>query len=71
MENQNLGGVKLCRYDYLARRGITAHRSTLWRWEQLGRFPRRVRLGSNIVAWIQSEIDDYLARLAVERGAGR
>lgn len=68
MANHTKDSVTLCRYDYLAKRGITAHRSTILRWEKAGRFPRRVRPGgSNTVAWIRSEIDAYLHGLATER----
>ncbi len=71
MENQSRGGVTLCHYDYLADHGITEHRSTLLRWENDGRFPLRVRHGRNRVAWIQSEIDEYLESLAAMREAGK
>ena len=67
MPEQKAGRLVLCQYDYLARRGIRASRSTLLRWEKEGRFPRRVRPGPHVVAWVQSEIDDYLDALAAER----
>jgi prophage regulatory protein len=30
--------------------------------EKRGEFPKRVRLGPNSVGWIESEIDDWLAK---------
>lgn len=33
---------------------------TLWRMEQEGKFPRRIRLGGNSVGWLSAEIDDWL-----------
>jgi prophage regulatory protein len=33
--------------------------ATLWRWEQQGIFPRRVKIGPNAVAWIEREIDEW------------
>ncbi|QIG52709.1 AlpA family phage regulatory protein [Nordella sp. HKS 07] len=38
--------------------GVSA--STLWRWEQSGLFPRRRKLGPNIVGWHQSEITEWV-----------
>jgi predicted DNA-binding transcriptional regulator AlpA len=65
------GPVKICSYDYLAKHGITASRSTLDRWEKKGIFPQRVRCSPSIIGWVQSEIDDYLLNLASARKAGR
>lgn len=37
------------------------------RLEQAGKFPKRIRLGDNRVAWLESEIDDWIAQKLVER----
>ena len=37
------------------------------RLEKLGRFPRRVRVGANRVAWLQSEIEAWIAARVAER----
>ena len=37
------------------------------RLEKLGRFPRRVRVGANRVAWLQSEIEAWIAVRVAER----
>lgn len=42
---------------------IPVSRSTVNRWEKAGRFPQRVRLGSQAIAWRQSEILEFIARL--------
>lgn len=36
-------------------------KSTLWRLEQLGAFPRRRRLGSRSVGWLMSEVMEWIA----------
>ncbi len=35
-------------------------RGTLWRWERLGKFPKRVPLGANSVGWRLSEVNDWI-----------
>ena len=34
--------------------------SHIWRLEQAGLFPKRVRLGGNRVAWLQSEVESWV-----------
>ena len=36
-------------------------RSTIWRMERQGHFPRRVSLGAHAVGYIESEIDEWVA----------
>jgi prophage regulatory protein len=38
------------------------------RLERHGLFPRRVRVGANRVAWIESELDAWIEARAAERG---
>lgn len=42
-------------------RAITglAH-STLWRWQQEGRFPARRVLGTNRIGWLESEVTEWM-----------
>lgn len=47
--------------------GITVSNSSLLRWEQHGRFPRRIRLAGTTVAWLKSEVDAWLEARAEER----
>ena len=42
-----------------ARTGIS--RSTVWRRERAGDFPRHVRVSPNVVAWVESDIDAWIA----------
>ena len=35
-------------------------KQTIYRWESLGFFPKRVRLGANSVAWLESEVKAWL-----------
>jgi prophage regulatory protein len=34
--------------------------SHIWRLEKSGKFPNRIRLGGNRVAWLQSEISSWV-----------
>lgn len=36
-------------------------RTTIWRLERSGRFPRRVRLGAHSIGWVSDEILAWLA----------
>jgi len=47
---------------------VPVHPVTLYRWEQKGQFPRRVRLGPNSVGWYEHEIEEWLAN---RPGGGR
>lgn len=40
------------------------------RLEAEGRFPKRVRLGINRVAWVESEITDWITARIAERDSG-
>lgn len=41
--------------------------ATIWRLEKAGKFPKRLQLGGNAVAWLQSEIMAWLRDRAAER----
>jgi len=44
-------------------------RSTLWRLEKKGLFPQRRRIGVSRIAWVESEIDEWIKdRPAVKLG---
>ena len=47
--------------------GINVSNSSLLRWEQLGRFPRRIRMAGTTVAWLKTEVDAWLDARAEER----
>ena len=35
-------------------------RSTIWRWERAGIFPRSRKIGPNSVGWVASEIQNWI-----------
>jgi prophage regulatory protein len=60
------GGMRVYRRkELLELLGISA--TTLYAWIAQGRFPRPINLGANSVAWLQSEVDEYLQERARER----
>lgn len=44
---------QLCQY-------VSLSRTTIWRLEKSGQFPKRVRLGQNSVGWLKDEVDNWL-----------
>ncbi len=44
--------------------------ATIWRREKTGDFPKRIKLGGNSVGWFENEVDDWLAKKALERTEG-
>ena len=55
--------------DGLRAKGIDYSRPQLWRLEKAKKFPKRIRLGLNRIAWVESEIDQYLLDRIAERDA--
>lgn len=45
-------------------------RSTIYQMVNEGRFPRPVRLGGRAVAWLETEINDWVDARIAERGEG-
>ncbi len=39
----------------------------IWRLEQAGRFPKRIRLGENRVGWSLRELQEWIAARKMER----
>ena len=59
-------------YDGLSAKGINLSKCQLWRLERDGKFPRRVNVSAARVAWVESEIDQYLdARFAARNQTPR
>jgi prophage regulatory protein len=50
---------QIIRFPELRRR-VALSRSTIWRLEAAGRFPRRRRLSERSVGWILSEVEAWL-----------
>jgi prophage regulatory protein len=49
------------------RERIPVDPSTLWRWEQRGIFPRRVKIGPHAIGWYEHEVDQWLRNRAEAR----
>lgn len=59
---------QLIAYEGLGPKGIAYSKVQLWRLERAGKFPLRVKLSPQRVAWIESEIDEWIAaRIAARR----
>jgi prophage regulatory protein len=58
---------RICREkEVLATVGVS--RTTLWRWEQYGIFPRRLKIGLSIIGWRESDVQGWMSsRLQVSR----
>ena len=50
-------------------KGITLSKPSIWRAERDGRFPKRVNPSPGTVAWVEDEIDVYIADLIAVRDA--
>ena len=62
------GAVRFVRYAQLQQvKGIPFSRVHINRLEKAGRFPRRIRLGPNTIAWREDELDDWSAARSNER----
>lgn len=58
--------TRLMRFEELTRR--TGHsRSRLYREIKEGKFPKPVKVGPHAVAWLESEVDDWIAARVAER----
>ena len=44
--------------------------SHIWRLERSGKFPKRIRLGGNRVAWLQSEVESWVEGKIAARADG-
>jgi len=59
------------------RRRVGLSAATIWRLEQAGKFPRRIRIGATAVAWSEAELEKWAGRQIAARdanaptGAGR
>ncbi len=50
---------------------VPLSRTTIWRLERQGDFPRRIRIGPNRVAWVEIEVEAWINDRLAERGAER
>jgi prophage regulatory protein len=40
---------------------------TIWRLEKEGKFPKRLQIGGNAVAWLESEVNQWMREKAQDR----
>lgn len=40
---------------------VKISRVTIWRFERVGKFPGRVKLGANSVGWLEDEVLEWIA----------
>ena len=60
--------LRCLRYSDLVELGIIRNRMTLKRWVESGNFPPPIRLGSNSIAWISSDVQAWLDARIAESG---
>ena len=59
--------LKLIPHAALAAKGIAYSKVTLWRKERAGTFPRRVPVGASRYAYVEAEIDNWIAQRIADR----
>jgi prophage regulatory protein len=65
-----MGVPRLISYDSLkSSKGISLSKVQLWRLERAGKFPRRVSTSPGRHAWVEAEIDAYIAQKIADRDA--
>lgn len=64
-KNQNKSN--LLRFLQLRERVGGLKDPTLWRWERDGLFPKRIKIGKRAVAWVESEIEEWLNSRMIAR----
>lgn len=67
LENASFTAPRLVSRRDLKSRGIDYSNVHLLRLEAEGKFPKRLYLSPARVAWVENEIDDYLARCIAAR----
>jgi prophage regulatory protein len=60
VQNQPRRVARLIRLKEVQHR-VGLGRSTIYRWMAEGKFPEPVRLGGHAVAWVQHDIDEWIA----------
>lgn len=61
--------MRFLTYTDLKGLGVTYCRTQLWRLERAGKFPARVPLGENRVAWVEDEIKAWMKARVEARDA--
>lgn len=63
--------VKLLRLPAVRERLGGVSKVTIWRWRCAGKFPQSVELSPGCIAFIESEIDEFLAEKIAARDRRR
>jgi prophage regulatory protein len=58
---------RLIPYDALKGKCIPYSKSHLWRLERANKFPKRVLIGAGRYAYIEAEVDEYIAQKIAKR----
>ena len=66
-EKKTKGVRLLSRKELRTLKGITFSTVHLWRLERQSKFPRRVRLSEQCIAWVEEEIDAWVNARIRER----
>lgn len=53
--------------DLKPQKGISHSKTQLWRLERAGKFPKRVQLSAGRHAWVEAEIDAFIAERIAAR----
>jgi Predicted transcriptional regulator len=48
---------------------VPVSRTTLWRMERAGQFPKRIQISPNRVAWLESDVDAWLEARKAAHGS--
>ena len=58
---------RLIPYEALKTKCIMYSKPHLWRLERAGKFPKRVPIGAGRYAYIEAEVDEYIAQKIAKR----
>ena len=58
--------IRFLRLTEILRR-VPYSEAHIWRLEKAGKFPRRVRIGANRIAWVESEVNNWVSSKLPER----
>jgi prophage regulatory protein len=47
---------------------VPVSRTTLWRMERAGGFPRRIQISANRIGWLEADVDEWLAERKASHG---
>lgn len=59
MDTEEPKNPTILRADAVTKR-VGLSRTTIWRQERKGTFPRRIRLSDNAVGWLEADIQNWL-----------